>query len=118
VEDSNFAGLPPDQNVHDLPLVIWNNAQMLEPVRKSWRENEPLVWQRVHNLPEYVYFNHSIHVNKGIGCATCHGDVDRMPLMYQNGSLQMAWCLGLPPPAGALHSAAGRGLQTSITTRA
>jgi hypothetical protein len=93
VEDSNFAGLPPTKTCMTCHSVIWNNAQMLEPVRKSWRENEPLVWQRVHNLPEYVYFNHSIHVNKGIGCATCHGDVDRMPLMYQNGSLQMAWCL-------------------------
>lgn len=93
VEDSNFAGLPPTKTCMTCHSVIWNNAPMLEPVRKSWRENEPIVWQRVHNLPEYVYFNHSIHVNKGIGCATCHGDVDHMPLMYQNGSLQMAWCL-------------------------
>ncbi|HEY2585387.1 MAG TPA: cytochrome c3 family protein [Tepidisphaeraceae bacterium] len=93
VEDSNFAGLPPTKTCMTCHSVIWNNAEMLEPVRRSWRENEPIVWQRVHNLPGYVYFNHSIHVNKGIGCATCHGDVDRMPLMYQNGSLQMAWCL-------------------------
>ena len=93
VEDSSFAGLPPTKTCMTCHSVIWTNAEMLEPVRKSWRDGEPIVWQRVHNLPGYVYFNHSIHVNKGIGCYTCHGDVDRMPLMYQNGSLQMAWCL-------------------------
>lgn len=66
---------------------------MLEPVRESFRSGQSIAWTRVHDLPDYVYFNHSIHVNKGVGCETCHGRVDRMPLMYQAQSLQMEWCL-------------------------
>jgi hypothetical protein len=62
-------------------------------VRASFRENRPLQWRRVHDLPDFVYFNHSIHVNKGVGCTTCHGQVDRMPLMWREQSLQMEWCL-------------------------
>ena len=93
VEDSYFAGLPPTKTCMTCHSVIWTNAEMLEPVRESWRNNQPIEWQRVHNLPGYVYFNHSIHVNKGIGCSTCHGQVDRMPLMWQNATLQMGWCL-------------------------
>jgi hypothetical protein len=72
---------------------IWTNADMLEPVRASWRTGESLVWRRVHDLPGYVYFNHSIHVNKGIGCESCHGRVDQMPLMHQENTLYMEWCL-------------------------
>jgi len=72
---------------------IWTNANLLEPVRKSWATGESLVWTKVHDLPDYVYFNHSIHVNKGLGCASCHGRVDLMPLMYQQNTLQMEWCL-------------------------
>jgi hypothetical protein len=72
---------------------IWSDSPMLEPVRASYRTGEPLRWTRVHNLPEFVYFDHSIHVNKGVGCATCHGRVDQMPLTYQVASLQMEWCL-------------------------
>lgn len=66
---------------------------MLEPVRESYRTGQPLQWQRVHNLPEYAYFDHSIHIRKGVGCATCHGRVDQMPLMRQTSSLLMEWCL-------------------------
>jgi hypothetical protein len=73
---------------------IWTNAALLEPVRASYRSGESLQWTRVNQLPDYVYFNHSIHINKGVGCNTCHGPVDRMPLMYQYASLQMEWCLG------------------------
>ena len=72
---------------------IWTNAQLLEPVRQSWATGESIRWIRVHDLPDYVYFNHSIHVNKGIGCSSCHGRVDLMPIMYQENSLQMEWCL-------------------------
>jgi hypothetical protein len=72
---------------------IWTNADLLEPVRSSFANNTPIVWQRVHDLPDFVYFNHSVHVAKGIGCVTCHGEVDRMPLMFQEASLQMEWCL-------------------------
>jgi hypothetical protein len=73
---------------------IWTNAQLLEPVRASYRSGQSLEWTRVNQLPGFVYFNHSIHVTKGVGCNTCHGPVDRMPLMYQQESLQMEWCLG------------------------
>ena len=72
---------------------IWANAEVLEPVRSSFRTGKSLEWSRVHDLPDFVYFNHSIHVNKGVGCASCHGRVDEMPLMYEENSLQMEWCL-------------------------
>ena len=93
VESSHFAGYPNTKTCMTCHSQIWTNAQMLEPVRKSWRENKPIEWQRVHNLPNFVYFNHSIHVAKGMGCNSCHGAVDTMPLLYQVGSLQMEWCL-------------------------
>lgn len=72
---------------------IWTNAALLKPVRDSWTTRTPIKWTRIHNLPEYVYFNHSIHIAKGIGCSACHGAVDTMPLMYQVNSLQMQWCI-------------------------
>ena len=72
---------------------VWTNAAMLEPVRQSWRTGTPIAWERVNSVPGYVYFNHSAHVTKGVGCATCHGRVDRMPLMYQAASLEMRFCL-------------------------
>jgi cytochrome c peroxidase len=72
---------------------LFANSPYLEPVRESWRTGKPIVWQRVHNLPDFVYFDHSIHVNKGVGCSTCHGRVDQMPLIWQVASLQMKWCL-------------------------
>ena len=72
---------------------IWVNSPMLAPVRESYASGVPLQWNRVHNLPDFVYFNHSIHVNKGIGCSTCHGRVDQMPLVYRAQPLFMVWCL-------------------------
>ena len=66
---------------------------MLAPVRESWNNHTPLQWNRVYDLPDYVYFDHSIHVAKGVGCSTCHGDVGEMPLMERAVSLQMRWCL-------------------------
>jgi hypothetical protein len=72
---------------------IWKDCPMLEPVRNSFRTGERLQWTRVHDLPDFVYFNHSIHIAKGIGCESCHGRVDRMPLMRRAASLQMSWCL-------------------------
>jgi hypothetical protein len=72
---------------------IWTNAQLLEPVRESWATGKSLPWIKVHDLPDYVYFSHEIHVNKGVGCASCHGRVDQMPLMYAQNTLQMEWCL-------------------------
>jgi hypothetical protein len=72
---------------------IWSDSPYLEPVRASFRDNKPIQWERVHDLPEYVYFNHSIHVAKGVGCSTCHGQIDNMPAVYQENTLQMEWCL-------------------------
>jgi Cytochrome c7 and related cytochrome c len=93
VEESAFANIPPTKTCMNCHSQIWTNAPILEPVRASFRDNKPLHWTRVHDLPDFVYFNHSIHVRKGVGCATCHGRVDKMPLMYQEASLQMNWCV-------------------------
>jgi hypothetical protein len=93
VEQSSFAGIPPTKTCMNCHSQIWTNAQMLEPVRASYRSGESLKWTRVNQLPDFVYFNHSIHIAKGVGCNTCHGPVDKMPLMYQYAPLQMEWCL-------------------------
>ena len=93
VETSSFAGIPPTKTCMNCHSQIWTNAQLLEPVRASYRSDESLQWTRVNQLPDFVYFNHSIHVNKGVGCETCHGRVDKMPLTHQENSLQMEWCL-------------------------
>lgn len=93
VETSSFAGIPPTKTCMNCHSQIWANAPMLEPVRESFRTGKSLKWERVHDLPDFVYFDHSIHVNKGVGCQSCHGQVDKMPLMYQANSLQMEWCL-------------------------
>ncbi len=93
VETSSFAGLPPTQTCMNCHSQIWTQAPVLQPVRDSWSSGQPIIWTRVYNLPGFVYFNHSIHVQKGIGCETCHGRVDEMPLTYQAVSLHMEWCL-------------------------
>jgi len=93
VEVSAFAGIPPTKTCMNCHSQIWTGAPLLEPVRQSYRTGQSLVWSRVNDLPDFVYFNHSIHINKGVGCNTCHGPVDRMPLMYNYASLQMEWCL-------------------------
>jgi hypothetical protein len=93
VETSAFAGIPPTKTCMNCHSVLFNNAGYLEPVRESFRTDQSIEWVKVHRLADYVYFNHSIHVNKGVGCNDCHGPVDQMPLMYQQASLQMEWCL-------------------------
>ena len=93
VEKSSYAGIPPTKTCINCHAQIWTNAALLQPVRQSWATGASINWIRVHDLPDYVYFNHEIHVNKGIGCASCHGRVDEMPLMYMQNSLQMEWCL-------------------------
>jgi hypothetical protein len=93
VTDSSFAGLPATKTCMTCHSRIWTDAALLEPVRQSWRDEIPIKWTRVHNLPDFVYFPHDIHVNKGIACVTCHARVDQMPLMFQASSLQMRWCL-------------------------
>jgi hypothetical protein len=93
VEDSSFAGIPPTKTCMNCHQQIWVGSTMLEPIRESYRTGRSIRWQRVHNLPGFVYFDHSIHINKGIGCVSCHGRVDRMPLIWQEQSLLMEWCL-------------------------
>jgi hypothetical protein len=93
VEQSAFAGIPSTNTCMNCHSQIWTNSPMLEPVRESYRTGQPLRWTRVHNLAEFAYFDHSIHVSKGVGCSTCHGRVDQMPLAWQEESLLMEWCL-------------------------
>jgi len=93
VETSSFAGIPPVSTCMNCHKEIWTNAELLEPIRAASRTGVPVEWERVHDLADFVYFNHSIHVAKGIGCETCHGRVDQMPLMLQHAPLTMAWCL-------------------------
>ena len=92
-ETSTFAGIPPTKTCMNCHSQIWANSQYLEPIRSSFRDDRSLRWWRVHDLPDFAYFNHSAHVKKGVGCETCHGRVDQMPLMLQKASLQMEWCL-------------------------
>jgi hypothetical protein len=93
VERSASAGIPSTEICMTCHSQVWRDAPVLEPVRASWREQRPMRWNRVHDLPDYVYFNHSIHVTKGVGCVACHGDVARMPLMTKVADLSMRWCL-------------------------
>lgn len=93
VETSAFAGMPTTETCMGCHSQIWRDSSLLAPVRESWRTGQPLAWTRVHDLPDFVYFNHSIHLAKGIGCESCHGRVDKMPLMRKAASLHMEWCL-------------------------
>lgn len=93
VETSSFAGLPPTYTCMSCHSQVWKDSPMLEPVRASLREDQPLRWTRVHDLPDFVYFDHSIHVNKGVGCVSCHGRVDKMPLTWKAEPMTMEWCL-------------------------
>jgi ferredoxin len=93
VEQSSFAGIPPTSTCMTCHSQVWTGSPMLAPVRESYRTNTPLQWTRVNDLPDFVFFNHSIHIAKGIGCQTCHGQVDQMPLTWRQESLYMAWCL-------------------------
>jgi cytochrome c7-like protein len=93
VEKSNFAGIPPTNTCMNCHRQIWTNAPMLEPVRESFRSGKSIIWTRVNSVPDFVYFDHSIHINKGVGCNSCHGPVNKMPLMYAENTLQMEFCL-------------------------
>ena len=93
VENARFAGMPPTETCMTCHSQIWTNAEMLAPVRESLAKNQPIAWLRVHRLPDYVYFDHSVHVAKGVGCTTCHGDVGQMRLTRQGAPLTMQWCL-------------------------
>jgi hypothetical protein len=93
VETSAFAGIPSTEICMGCHSQIWKDSALLEPVRESYRTKRPLEWTRVHDVPDFVYFDHSIHVAKGVGCESCHGRVDRMPLMRKVHALHMEWCL-------------------------
>lgn len=92
-DKSQFAGIPATHTCMTCHSQLWTNAEMLAPVRKSLETGQPLRWERVHDLADYVYFNHSAHVTNGVGCESCHGRVDQMPLMTQEKPLTMQWCL-------------------------
>lgn len=92
-ENSAFAGIPPTETCMNCHKQIWKDSPMLEPVRESYRSGVPLQWERVHDLPDFAYFNHAVHVKRGVGCESCHGRVDQMPLMWQQNPLTMGWCL-------------------------
>ena len=93
VEESAFAGIPPVETCMTCHSLVWTEAPLLEPLRAAWRDDVPLQWTRIHDLPDFVYFRHDIHIAKGVGCTSCHGPVDQMPLMYKENTLNMEWCL-------------------------
>ena len=93
VEETAFAGIPSTETCMTCHSMLWEEAPILEPVRASFRNNEPLQWTRIHDLPDFVYFKHDIHISQGIGCQSCHGQVDQMPLMMKANTLNMEWCL-------------------------
>jgi cytochrome c7-like protein/class III cytochrome C family protein len=93
VEKSAFAGVPPTETCMTCHSQIWIDSPLLAPVRESYRTGRPIEWERVHDLPDFVYFNHSIHIKKGIGCVSCHGRVDEMPITRKKQTLSMRWCL-------------------------
>ncbi len=93
VETSSFAGMPSTSTCMNCHSEVWAQSPTLAPVEESYDTGQPIVWNRVNNMPGFVYFDHSIHVNKGVGCSTCHGQVDQMPLTFKTQSMQMSWCL-------------------------
>lgn len=93
VETSPFAGIPATETCMTCHSQILSDAPMLEPARQSWSTGEPMEWVRVHDLPDFAYFNHSIHVSKGVGCSTCHGDVSDMRLTFKTETMHMRWCI-------------------------
>ncbi len=93
VEKSPSAGLPSTTLCLNCHSQIWNASPVTDPLRRSFFQDRPIRWKRVHRVPDYVYFDHSIHVGKGIGCETCHGRIDEMAVVRQEQPLTMGWCL-------------------------
>ena len=93
VETSAVAGIPPTKTCMNCHSVLFNTSAYLEPIRESYRSDTSIAWVKVHRLADFVYFNHSIHVNKGVGCSTCHGQINQMPLVFQANTLLMQWCV-------------------------
>ncbi|HEY7902742.1 MAG TPA: cytochrome c3 family protein [Casimicrobiaceae bacterium] len=93
VETSAFAGIPPLSTCMTCHSQLFTDQTVLAPLVDAYRTHRPLAWNRVHDLPDFVYFDHGIHVAKGVGCSTCHGAVDTMPLTWRVASLDMQWCI-------------------------
>ncbi len=93
VEKSSFAGLPATETCMSCHSQIWTNSPLLEPIRQSMETNTPIKWTKVNKVPQFVFFNHSIHVNRGLNCNTCHGAINNMHITAKGNSFQMAWCL-------------------------
>lgn len=93
VETSSFAGIPPTETCMSCHSQILTDSTILQPLRDSWDNDTPIVWTRLNDVPDFVYFNHSVHIAKGVGCTTCHGPVDEMPLTWKAETLHMQWCL-------------------------
>jgi menaquinone reductase, multiheme cytochrome c subunit len=93
VEQAAHAAIPATQTCMNCHQTVHTKSDKLAPVRASWETNEPVEWVKVHDLPDYVYFNHSAHVTRGVGCVSCHGRVDQMEEVYQVEPLSMSWCL-------------------------
>lgn len=93
VEVGAFAGIPPTETCMHCHAQLFTDAPILAPIRASWASGRAIRWWRVHDLPDFVYFDHSAHIHKGVGCETCHGRVDRMPLIVQTAELTMKWCV-------------------------
>jgi hypothetical protein len=93
VTKSSYAGMPDTQTCMTCHSQIWKDAPILAPVRRSYAENKPIAWNRVNETPGFVYFNHSIHIDKGVGCSSCHGRIDEMPITWKTTDMEMQWCL-------------------------
>ena len=93
VENASFAGIPPTKTCMTCHSQVWTNAAILAPIRDSFQNKTPIQWTRINDLPDYVYFDHSIHIAKGVGCTTCHGPIGEMPITWKGESLKMSWCL-------------------------
>jgi len=93
VERSAFAAVPPTETCMNCHQTVKKDSELLEPVRASWTSGGPIAWQRVHLLPDHAFFNHSVHVAAGVGCASCHGRIDEMDKVTQAQPLSMGWCL-------------------------
>ena len=117
VEVSSSAGMPPTETCMTCHSQIWTNAAILEPVRVSYRDSTPISWTRVNALPDFVYFNHSIHINKGVGCTTCHGPVGEMNITWRENTLYMRWCLIAIPRRKSICAPGPKCLTPSIRPR-
>jgi hypothetical protein len=105
VATSAYAGMPDTQTCMTCHSQVWKDAPMLAPVRTSYAENKPIKWNRVNETPGFVYFDHSIHINKGVGCSSCHGRLDEMPITWKTTDMEMSWCLSCHrQPEGQLRA--------------